>query len=60
MNRIIAFILPLSLVALCTTVGVIDAQKLQITVENNVDDCEYRVQNGDLVYTYYTVRYGFV
>lgn len=54
MNRIIVLIL-LVLAALCST-AVVDAQKLQIVVENNVDDCEHRVQNGDLVYTYYTVR----
>lgn len=53
MNRIIVIVL-LVLAALCSTV--VDAQKLQIVVENNVDDCEHRVQNGDLVYTYYTVR----
>lgn len=40
------------LTALCCAV---DIQKLQIVVENNVEDCEYRAQNGDLVYTYYTV-----
>lgn len=35
---------------------VVSAEKLQIIVEENVDDCEYRAQNGDRVYTYYTVN----
>lgn len=32
------------------------AEKLQIIVEEYVDDCEYRAQNGDRLYTYYTVN----
>lgn len=46
----------LILSVLCTLHSIVDAQKLQIVVEHNVEDCEYRAQNGDLVYTYYTVR----
>jgi len=49
--KIIALILSVLATVCCT----VDAEKLQIVVENNVEDCEYRVQNGDLVYTYYTV-----
>ncbi len=35
--------------------SVVIAEKLQIIVEENVEDCEYRAQNGDSLYTYYTV-----
>lgn len=49
-------IIAIILCVLCTLRSTVDSQKLQIVVENNVEDCKYRVQNGDLVYTYYTVR----
>lgn len=38
----------------------INAEKLQITVEENVDDCEYRSENGDLLFTYYTVSFEWI
>lgn len=44
-----------SFLVLVALISIVNAQKLQITVEENVDDCEYRAQNGDLLYTYYTV-----
>lgn len=49
----IAFVLS-GLCILFSTVNAVG--NLQIIVENNIDDCEYRSQNGDLLYTYYTVR----
>lgn len=44
----------------CALHCTVDAKKLQIVVENNVEDCEYRAQNGDRVYTYYTVRIEWI
>ncbi|KAG4079455.1 hypothetical protein HA402_005152 [Bradysia odoriphaga] len=34
--------------------SIVIAEKLQIIVEENVEDCEYRAQNGDSLYTFYT------
>lgn len=40
---------------LTTLSSIVIAEKLQIIVEENIEDCEYRAQNGDSLYTYYTV-----
>ncbi|KAJ6643363.1 Peptidyl-prolyl cis-trans isomerase FKBP2 [Pseudolycoriella hygida] len=41
-------------IVLAALSSIVNSQKLQITVEENIEDCQYRAQKGDTLYTYYT------